>query len=87
MVSLYSGPDINLYVSSFHTVYSVTKLPPESGLLVIDAKSVISVVSVQPHFNHGIPGDERFFVWEKIGLSMSLLGGEEELDQDENKIC
>ena len=78
MVALYSAPDQDLYEESFWTVYSVTKLPSNEGLHVIRVQDIMSVVSMQPHLHHLSDGKERFFVGEKFGLDVGLLGGIEE---------
>jgi len=75
---LYSRPDTNLFEQSSWTVSSVTQLDDDEGLPVVDAKSIISVVSVQPHKHCLEDGYERFFVWEQLGLDMALLEGWEE---------
>jgi hypothetical protein len=78
MVLLYSGPDPIIYQKSFRTVYSVTQLEGKEGLRVICVKDIISVVSMQPHSHHIVPGEKRWFVWEKIGLELHMLRGDEE---------
>lgn len=51
--------------------------------MVIGVKSILSVVSMQPH-NYILPdGKQRFFVWERIGLEISSLGGALEEIEDE----
>lgn len=71
-MSLYSRPDETLLEQSCWTVWSITELG-DLGLRVIEAKSILAVVSIQPHNHHVVPGDTRFFVWEQIGLDMALL--------------
>ena len=79
MVRLYSTPDADLYKQSMWTVYSVTSLYCEEGLRIIDIKSIISVVSMQPWHPPGRDPDiDHWFVWEKIGLDVGVLGGSEE---------
>ena len=73
-MTLYSRPDEELFKQSNWTVWSVTE-GGQSGLWVIDAKSILSVVSAIPH-NHHIhadSSDERFFIWEQMGMDMALL--------------
>jgi hypothetical protein len=91
LVSLYSRPDEDLFRQSNWTVWSVTEGGP-SSLQVIDAKSILSVVSVIPHNHHvnADHSDKRFFVWEQMGLDMALLsrpgdvGGEDDEGIDED---
>ena len=53
----------------------------KGGLMVVEVKCIKAVVSIQPHEHRIDPGDERFFVWEQIGLDMSLLIESEEEEQ------
>ena len=78
LVSLYSKPDLVLYEESYWTVYSVTQLAMNEGLHVVNTKSILSVVSVQPHQHHVEEGDTCFFIWEQLGLDMSLTGPPED---------
>jgi hypothetical protein len=41
-------------------------------------KSILAVISVQPHDHHVEAGDTRFFVWEKSDLDIGVLGDVEE---------
>ncbi|KAF8475453.1 hypothetical protein JB92DRAFT_3283637 [Gautieria morchelliformis] len=78
MVLLYSPLDLEIYQKSQQTVYSVTLLDEVLGLRVIPVKDMISVVSMQPH-NYNIElGVKRWYVWEKIGLDIHILCGDEE---------
>lgn len=74
LVSLYSRPDEDLFKESNWTVWSVTE-QGQNGLQVIEAKNILSVVSVIPHNHHVYADstDERFFVWEQMGMNMALL--------------
>lgn len=45
----------------------------DKSLMVIDVKSILSVVAMVPH--QPFPGREHFFVVEKPGLCVALLGG------------
>ena len=92
LVSLYSRPDEDFFRrSNWTTVWSVTEGGP-SSLQVIEAKSILSVVSVIPHNRHvnADHSDKRFFVWEQMGLDMALLscpgdvGGEDDESIDED---
>jgi len=61
-------------------VYSVTKLADTKGLCVVEAKSILAVVSIQPHSHKLNDGEKCCFVWEKLGLEMGIFsddyGGE-----------
>jgi hypothetical protein len=86
LVALYSRPDEDLFKRSNWTVWSVTE-QGQIGLRVIDAKAILSVVSVIPH-NHHLSADSsdvRFFIWEQMGMDMALLSrlGEVHGEDDE----
>jgi len=88
LVSVLSRPDMNLFKESWWTVWSVTE-QHDDGLRVVDVKSIQSVVAVIPHNHHcnEDESDERFFIWEYMGLEMQLLSGaldgeEDDLDRD-----
>ncbi|KAF8515667.1 hypothetical protein JB92DRAFT_2609466, partial [Gautieria morchelliformis] len=70
LVQLYSCLDLELLKLSIQTVYSVTQMNEDNGLRVIDAKSIHAVVSIQPHKHPGFPEEERYFLWEQLGLDM-----------------
>jgi hypothetical protein len=74
LVKLYSRPDETLFQESHATVWSITELGVEA-LHIVPAKTILSVVSVQPHNHHVTPGDTRYFIWEQMGLDMALLSG------------
>jgi len=78
LILLYLRPDPNLFEQSSWKVYSVTQLDDDESLQVVYVKSIISVVSVQPHKHCLEDGYECFFVWEQLGLDMALLEGQEE---------
>lgn len=86
LVCLFSEPDPILLEASYQTVYSVQKLA--SGLRVIDAKSIITVIAVIPH-DYKVNGDpeQRYFIWEKMGMDMASLtnvfADDEDLDMEE----
>jgi hypothetical protein len=67
-------------------VYSVKKL--DQDLRVIDAKTIISVVAAIPH-DYKVNGEleQRYFIWEKMGMDMALLisifADDEETDTEE----
>jgi len=73
LVQLYSEPDQELLVKSSKALYSVTQLNQEQGLQVIEAKLIISVVSMQPHSFKRHPDEQRYFVWEQLGMEIGLL--------------
>ena len=56
-------------------------------LRVIDAKAILSVVSVIPHSHHvsADSSDERFFIWEQMVMDMALLSHHEEVHGDEDE--
>lgn len=90
LVALYSRPDEDLFKQSNWTVWSVTE-GGQSGLRVIDAKSILSVVSVIPHNHHvcADSSDERYFIWEQMGTDMALLSrqdSEEVIGEDDEGI-
>ncbi|KAF8573645.1 hypothetical protein K439DRAFT_1649955 [Ramaria rubella] len=74
LISLYSRPDAQLFEDSNWTVYSIMALEYNEGLRVVDIKSIQAVVSVQLHSHHVEEGDERFFVWEQLGLAGMNIG-------------
>ncbi|KAF8589330.1 hypothetical protein K439DRAFT_1645153 [Ramaria rubella] len=73
----------HLLDESYGTVYSMTQMD-DNGLQVIDVKTIRSVVSIQPHDYQVVPGDERFFVWEQMGLEMQRMSGHEESLEEED---
>ncbi|KAF8581056.1 hypothetical protein K439DRAFT_1619360 [Ramaria rubella] len=75
VVLLYSRPDEELLWDSFFTLYSITQLPQEVGLRVVEVQSILAVVSMQPHEHYLEQGERCFFVWEKFGLEISILNG------------
>ena len=83
MVSLYSRPDNDLLESSYHTLLLCSYMG-DISLCVIDVKSVMSVVGMAPHqpFPGALPVD-RYFVVEKRGLDLTILGGIAEPVSDE----
>jgi hypothetical protein len=86
LVALYSRPDEELFKQSNWTVWSVTE-QGQSGLCVINAKSILSVISVIPHNHHvqADSSDERFFIWEQMGMDMALLSRHVD-DSDEGQV-
>lgn len=74
LILLYSRPDETLFHESFSTVWSMTELGAE-GLRVVEAKTILSTFSAQPHDYQVNEGEKRIFVWEDIGLPMALLLG------------
>lgn len=75
IILLYSKPDESLKRLSYGVVHSVTRLKEEEGLVVMPAKSILAVISMQPHEHKLADGIQRYFVWERIGLEVSSLGG------------
>jgi hypothetical protein len=82
LISTFSQHDPVLFQNSSSVVSSMASLEDED-LQVIEAKSIVAVISVQPHNHHIEVGNTRFFVWEKSGLEMGVLGGVEEELMDE----
>lgn len=74
LVELYGRPDEQLFRESFSTVWSVAELGG-AGLRVVLAKTILSVVSIQPHGHRVVQDEPWFFVWEQMGLDMALLSG------------
>ncbi|PPQ88300.1 hypothetical protein CVT24_002802 [Panaeolus cyanescens] len=73
-VKLFSRPDPTLFEESSFTLWSVTRLDDDEGVVIISAKSILSVVAIIPH---EVPGQtaqdkQRFFVWEQFGLEVAL---------------
>lgn len=85
-MALHSRPNENLFKESIWTVWSVTE-QGETGLRVIDAKTILSVVSVIPHDHHLTEdsSDARFFVWEQMGMDMALLSPHGEVPGEEDE--
>jgi hypothetical protein len=81
IVSLYSRPHNDLLENSYHTLLSCSYMG-DTSLCVIDVKSVMSVVGMVPH--QPFPGAlDRYFVVEKPGLDITVLGGTAEVVPDE----
>ncbi|KAF8813455.1 hypothetical protein BYT27DRAFT_7220393 [Phlegmacium glaucopus] len=81
VVSLYSHPCNDLLEYSYHTLLSCSYMG-DAALCVIDVKSIVSVVGMVPHC--AFPGAlERYFVIEKPGLDIAVLGGVAEVVPDE----
>jgi len=82
VISVYSRPDQRLCELSYHTLLSCTR-SGDSDLRVIDVKLITAVVAMVPHTP--FPGETtRYFVVEKPGLEVMVLGGGmEEVPDDE----
>jgi hypothetical protein len=78
MVSFYSPPHQELLELSYNSLLSCTH---EKDLKVIDVQSIRAVVAMIPH--QPFPGDLRYFVVEKPGLDVALLGGSTEIAPEE----
>ena len=84
MVYLYSPPDPVLFKASSATYYSVSLLPEDESVQVINVKSILSVISMQPRYHLLEPEETPWFVCWKMGLEMGLLtGAEQHFDDDE----
>jgi hypothetical protein len=75
LVWTFSAPNEDLFEDSHGVVYSVTKLVEEEGLKVVNVESILSVIAMVPHNYVLEDGKPRFFVWERIGLEVTSLGG------------
>jgi hypothetical protein len=81
LVSLYSSPHQDLLRLSRRTLWSYT-FGGDALLKVVDVKTISAVVAMVPHTP--FLGDrERFFLVEKPGLDIAVLGGvDEHMDID-----
>jgi hypothetical protein len=69
LLSLYSPPDEHLLQHSHNTLI-VCRYQGEETLVIIDVKSILSVVAMVP-FRYAINGlDNYYFMIEKIGLDV-----------------
>jgi hypothetical protein len=77
LISVYSAPDPTLWELSHKTIKSCQYLA-DAQLVVIDVKTIHSVVAMVPH-KVILPGkaaiEERWFVVEKPGLEAVEIGG------------
>ncbi|KZT20729.1 hypothetical protein NEOLEDRAFT_1075080 [Neolentinus lepideus HHB14362 ss-1] len=76
LVCKYSNPDPTLRDLSYGTLLLCHAGGPDD-LLVIDIHNIVSVVAMIPHRPEipNQPIQDRFFLVEKPGLSMDVLGG------------
>lgn len=88
VLARYGSPNENLMKHSYRTYDSRPHLQ-DHGITVIDIKKIQSVVMMAPdkiyqhHFRDGTEGD-RWFLVEKPGLKvMTLMGNEEDSNQEE----
>jgi hypothetical protein len=79
LVSLYSAPDPRLLKASHNTLWSCEH-HGDSALRFIDAKAIQSVIAMIPHTPRieAQQLGERFFLVEKPGLDVALIGGVDE---------
>jgi hypothetical protein len=84
MAAVYSAPDEYLLQASYNTVWSYTH-GGDAGIKVVDVKHISSVVAIIPHPKyHGPRYENRFFVVEKPGLEVAVMGGVvEDLAEDD----
>ena len=88
LVSIYSKPDPTLLHLSVNTLWSCEYLgDSESALRFIDVKTIQSVVAMIPHHptigGRSLPN--RFFLVEKPGLDVALMGGiEDDIPGEDN---
>ena len=78
LLSLYAPPDKTLYLQSHETLWSCT-YQGDAGFVVLDAKSITSVVAIIPL---DIEETGRYFVTEKLGLEVAFMGGMEDDPSD-----
>jgi hypothetical protein len=79
LISLYSTPEPRLLKASHNTLWSC-EYQGDSALRFIDVKTIKSVVAMIPH-SPRIEGQqlgERFFLVEKPGLDVAVIGGVDE---------
>ena len=76
LVSLYSTPEPRLLKASHNTLWSCED-QGDSALRFIEAKTMKSVVAMIPHtpMIEGQQLGERFFLVEKPGLDVAVIGG------------
>lgn len=76
LVSLYSTPDPRLLKASQNTLWSCEH-QGDSALRFISAKTIKSVVAMIPHTPRieAQQSQERFFLVEKPGLDVAVIGG------------
>jgi hypothetical protein len=75
LVSLFSMPDEHLRTSSYDTLW-VCKYSGDNNLIVVDAKSICSVVSMPPFPPPANPDDSDsnlYFVDEDLGFDVADL--------------
>jgi hypothetical protein len=79
LVSLYSTPHPTLLEISHNTLWSC-EYQGDSSLRFINAKAIQSVVAMIPHAPviEGQQAGERFFLVEKPGLDVAVIGGMDE---------
>jgi hypothetical protein len=85
LVILFGRPDQALLQDSEYTIWSAVHLGVE-GLQVVEVESIQAVVSMQPHNYHvkADKSDVRWFVWEKCGLEIGVLGGYTEKEDEDD---
>ena len=79
-MSIYSPPDAHLLDASSQ-VLSVCRYLGDTNLRIIPVKSISTCVAMIPFKK---PADDRYFVCEKMGLEVAILG-EAEQEQEEAK--
>ena len=76
-MSVYSPPDPALLEHSYNTLWAC-QYQGEANLEVIDVQNILSIVAVIPL--PACAGD--FFIGEKLGLEVTMLGGFADDDLD-----
>ena len=93
LISLFSRPDQELFERSSWTLWSVTQLPHDCGLRVVQAKAIQAVVAIIPFtVRQGTTAagsqEGRHFIWEQLGLdialwSETLTNADDEADEED----
>jgi hypothetical protein len=89
LVSIYSPPDTDLLAESYGTLYTC-KYQGDNCLEVILAKDILSVVAMvplpsDPESPEDIEEGSQYFLVEKPGLEIFILGGATESQDDEDE--
>jgi hypothetical protein len=73
LIRLYAPPEPEIYTKSYHTLYLTCQLSEEQGLRVVPVKNIKSVVAILPYDYKNTSTDAQWFVWECMGLDISML--------------
>jgi hypothetical protein len=83
VISCYSRPDGGLLERSYNTLLSCT-YSGDASVKVIEVESIKAVVAMVPHRPFQGETAERYFIVEKPGLDVAVLGGNVEDVRDED---